>query len=64
MAKRGYERDLLKLASWDEYVKKINYTAPITLEENGCVDKMMIFDTTNDESVSDSLNKALELINC
>ena len=62
MAKRGYERDLLKLASWDDYVKKINYTAPVALEEDGCVDKMMIFDTTNDVSVSDSLNKALELI--
>ena len=62
MAKRGYDRDALKLENWESYVKKINYSAPVSLEKEKCVDRMMIFDTTNDESVSDSLNKALELI--
>lgn len=49
-----------KLSDWKEYIKKIDYSAPYTLKETGAVDKLFIFDNTNDVMVKNSLQYVLE----
>ena len=62
MKKRNSDRDALKLQNWDEYVKTVNYRAPKELESKGAVDRLIIFDSTDDASVEASLAKTLEII--
>ena len=63
MKKRNSDRDTLKLENWDAYVKNIDYTAPLKLEEDNAVDRLIIFDTADDDAFSSSLEKTLEIIN-
>ena len=60
MKKRNSDRDTLKLLAWDEYVKKIDYSAPYSLEEKRAVDKLFVFDNTNAVSAQKSLNYLIE----
>lgn len=59
---RNSDRDQLKLEHWEEYVKKINYTPPYELEPAGAVDRLIIFDTTDDAAVRFSLEETLKYI--
>ena len=60
MKTRNSDRDVLKLAGWDSYVKKTDYTPPYPLEEQGAVDGMIIFDTRDDVAVQASLEETLK----
>ncbi|MBQ7976221.1 MAG: AAA family ATPase [Clostridia bacterium] len=62
MKKRGSERDVLKLKNWQDYIKNINFNPPLELETKGAVDKLIVFNTNNDETMRDSLIKTLEQI--
>lgn len=62
MKKRNSVRDTEKLKNWDEYVKKINFTPPFELKNNGAVDKFIIFDANNEENVKKSLSEVLKLL--
>ena len=62
MKKRNSDRDTLKLENWDEYVKKIDYTAPAKLIDDEAVDRLIVFDTANEDAFSFSLEKTLEII--
>ena len=62
MKKRNSDRDTLKLENWDEYVKKIDYSAPTRLVEEKAVDSLIVFDTADDNAFAESLKKALEII--
>lgn len=62
MKQRNSDRDLGKLANWEEYVKNTNYSPPCQLEALGAVDSLMIFDTKNDETTKHSLTNALKYI--
>ncbi len=62
MKKRNSDRDILKLANWDDYVKKINYAPPRVLEEKGAVDRFIVFDTKDDSSVQFALQQTLKII--
>ena len=62
MKKRNSDRDTLKLANWEDYVKKINYTPPYELESAGAVDRLLIFDNKDDASAALSLKETLNLI--
>ena len=62
MKKRNSDRDILKLENWDEYVKKIDYSAPTRLVEEKAVDSLIVFDTADDNAFAESLEKALEII--
>ena len=62
MKKRNSDRDILKLENWDEYVKKIDYSAPTRLVEEKAVDSLIVFDTADDNAFAESLKKALEII--
>lgn len=62
MKKRASDRDGQKIANWDDYVKKTNYTPPFSLKENDCVDEFIIFNNENDDTAHESLNKTLKLL--
>ena len=62
MKARGSDRDTEKLARWEEYILKTNYSVPQTLETVGAVDKLFVFDNENDETAMESLKKILDII--
>lgn len=62
MAKRNSDRDTLKLEAWDEYVKNINYSAPLLLREEKAVDRFIVFDNASDESFERSLKETLQIL--
>jgi predicted kinase len=62
MKKRNSDRDTLKLANWDDYVSKINYTPPHELEKVGAVDRLILFDNKDDSSSELSLKETLKII--
>lgn len=59
---RNADRDRLKIANWQEYVKKINYNAPRELESKNAVDKFFIFDTSSDETTKCAFDEVLRII--
>jgi predicted kinase len=59
---RNSDRDWLKIANWDEYIKKINYNAPTELEDKNAVDKFSIFDTSTDQTTKHALDEVLRMI--
>ena len=59
---RNSDRDWLKIANWDEYVKKINYNAPTELESQNAVDKFSIFDTSTDQTTKHAFDEVLRMI--
>ena len=62
MAKRNSDRDTLKLEAWDEYVKNIDYSAPLLLREENAVDRFIVFDNESDESFARSLEETLQIL--
>ena len=62
MKERGSDRDTLKLASWEEYAQKTDYSAPHALETAGAVDTLFVFDNENNETAAESLEKFLNTI--
>ena len=56
---RNSDRDTLKLKNWEDYVNKTDFTPPIELEANGAVDRLIIFDNSN-ESNKQSIKKVLK----
>lgn len=62
MKTRNSDRDTLKLANWEDYVKKINYNPPYELGDKGAVNHLIIFDNDDDASFNKSLKKTIEII--
>lgn len=62
MAKRNSDRDTLKLEAWDEYVKNIDYSAPLLLRAENAVDRFIVFDNESDESFARSLEETLQIL--
>ena len=62
MIKRNSDRDTLKIKSWEDYVSKINYSAPTELEKCGAVDRFLIFNTADDEVFKKSFDEAMKMI--
>ncbi len=63
MTKRNSDRDTLKLQNWDEYVKNIDYSAPIQLKEEEAVHHFIVFNTESDEAFERSFDETLKIIN-
>lgn len=59
---RNSDRDWLKIANWDEYVKKINYNAPTELKSQNAVDKFSVFDTSTDQTTNHAFDEVLRMI--
>lgn len=62
MKSRSSDRDVYKLANWDEYVKKSNYGIPTDLTSHMSIDKLYVFDNDNENVAEGSLNNLLSLL--
>jgi predicted kinase len=62
MKKRGSDRDAKKLLSFEEYLKKTDYTPPTALLEKGSVHKLFVFANENREEALESLDKLLKIL--
>ena len=62
MKLRNSDRDKMKLSDWDNYVKTIDYSLPITLEEKGLVNKIIHFDNENELTQKTSIEKTLKIL--
>lgn len=62
MKARNSDRDVLKLAQWDEYVRKTDCSIPSSLETSGAVDKLFVFDNENNETAAKSLEAFLNIL--
>ena len=62
MARRGAERDKLKLENWEAYAKKVDYSIPYELERADAIDRFIVFETESDGIFNASLARVLEAI--
>lgn len=62
MKKRNSDRDTLKLADWENYIKNINFNPPYDLEEKNAVDKFIVINSDDDVSFNQSLINTLNII--
>ncbi len=63
MKKRNSPRDKLKLKNWSEYIKFLNLNPPVALLNNKSVNSLLIFDTTNEKTTYECLQKTIAKIN-
>ena len=62
MIKRNSDRDLWKIAHWDEYIKGVNFDIPNELNDPACNDDLLIFKNSSDEEFNDSMKEILNII--
>ena len=62
MIKRNSDRDLWKIANWDEYIKGVNFDIPNELNDPACNDDLLIFKNSSDEEFNDSMKEILNII--
>lgn len=62
MKARGSDRDAMKLASWDEYSRGLDCSAPTELERCRAVDRLFIFDNESRATAEQSLRKFLDML--
>ena len=62
MQQRNSDRDTLKLADWEAYVKKINYAPPYELAKQAAVDELILFDTKDDEAFQASMEQTIKTV--
>ena len=63
MKSRNSDRDIMKLAQWEDYVRKIDYSTPEILATIGAVDKLFVFDNENSDTAAESLRRLLDILN-
>ena len=61
MRARGAQRDERKLARWEEYVARTDFSVPYALQESGAVDVLFAFDNENEQTAQRSLQQFLML---
>lgn len=62
MKARNSDRDAMKLAQWEEYLRKTDYSLPSSLKTSGAVSELFIFDNENNETATKSLKKLLDIL--
>jgi hypothetical protein len=62
MIVRNSDRDTWKLANWDEYIKKCDFSVPTALDEHKVKDDLLIFKNSSDEEFSQSLKTIVEIL--
>lgn len=62
MKARNSDRDTMKLAQWEEYVRKTDYSLPASLRTSGAVDGIFIFENENNETATKSMQAFLDTL--
>ena len=62
MLERNSDRDIWKLANWEEYIKGCNFNIPTTLDDPEINDDLIIFKNSNDREFHESLKYTVEAL--
>lgn len=62
MLERNSDRDVWKLANWDEYIAGCNFNIPTTLDDPNVSDDLLIFKNSSDEEFNESLKKIVDIL--
>jgi tRNA uridine 5-carbamoylmethylation protein Kti12 len=62
MITRNSDRDVWKLANWDEYIKGINFDIPSSLDDPNVKDDLIIFKNSTEEEYQSSLKYTIALL--
>ncbi|MDD3141053.1 MAG: AAA family ATPase [Lachnospiraceae bacterium] len=62
MIARNSDRDVWKLAHWDEYVANHNFNIPITLDDPNIIDDLLIFKNSSNEEYEESLSRIVNIL--
>lgn len=62
MIARNVDRDVWKLANWDEYIAGCNFNIPSTLDDPLVVDDLLVFKNSNDEEYKESLRNIVTIL--
>ena len=62
MIERNSDRDTWKLANWDEYISRCNFTIPEALDNPNEEVDFIIFKNNNDEEFESSMKKCIEIL--
>jgi predicted kinase len=59
---RNADRDQKKIANWDAYTKKVNYSIPAELADANAVDTLYVFNGTDEKTSEASFSEAIKLL--
>ncbi|MGK0468423.1 AAA family ATPase [Clostridium sp.] len=62
MIERNSDRDIWKLAHWNEYIAETNFDVPIALDDPSVKDDLLIFKNSSNEEFTDSLIKTVRIL--
>ncbi|MGB4657556.1 MAG: AAA family ATPase [Mobilitalea sp.] len=62
MQDRNSDRDVWKLANWDEYIAGTNFNIPITLDNPNVIDDLLIFKNSSDKEFKDSMKQVVDIL--
>ena len=62
MVKRNSDRDVWKLAHWDEYVAGVDFSIPDTLGDPDASENLLLYYNSTDEMADASLARILPLL--
>lgn len=62
MVERNSDRDTWKLAHWDEYISKCNFSVPFDLDDPSIKDDLIIFKNSSKEEFSTSLKRTVSIL--
>lgn len=62
MEERNSDRDAWKLANWDEYIQKCDFTIPTALDDPTVVDDLLIFKNSSQEEYEQSLKNIVSIL--
>lgn len=57
MEDRNSERDVWKLANWDEYISTRDFSIPKGLDDPAIIDDFLVFENSNDEQYKESMKR-------
>lgn len=62
MIARNSDRDVWKLAHWDEYIEDCNFNIPVTLDDPEVIDDLLIFKNSSDTEYEESLSRIVDIL--
>ena len=62
IVRRNADRDQKKIANWESYTKKVNYSIPKDLADSNAVDTLYVFNGTDEKTSEASFSEAIKLL--
>uniref|UniRef100_UPI003A970EE9 ATP-binding protein n=1 Tax=Psychromonas sp. TaxID=1884585 RepID=UPI003A970EE9 len=62
MIERNSSRDTWKLDNWDEYIKDVDFSIPLSLDNLDIVDDLLLFKNSNQEEYENSMKEVVSIL--